>query len=105
MITSKQITKKLNDYLHESLKITSEVAKSVGDSIGIDWDKTDFNQFHQGINIELEHGDANTQTDLIPGPDSTDTSLKIIGKIALAHLDEIPDYYTRLKDMEAGAES
>lgn len=105
MITSKQITKKLNECLSESLKITPEVAKSVGDSIGIDWDKTDFNQFHQGINIELEHGDASAQTDIIPEPDSTDTSLTTVGKIALAHLDEIPDYYTRLKDMEAGAES
>jgi hypothetical protein len=35
----------------------------------------------------------------------TDDDLIVTGKIALAHLNEFPDYYTRLKRMEAEAEA
>lgn len=51
-----------------------------------------------GLGIELEHGSHDPQTDV------THSDYPLTGKIAWAHLKEIPDYYTRLKKMEAEAE-
>jgi hypothetical protein len=48
--------------------------------------------------MELEHGSQNPLTNV------TNDDVIITGKIALAHLNEIPDYYTRLQKMEQEAE-
>ena len=74
-----------------------EDAKKTGIKLGIKWDKFNVDQFRRGMNVELEHGkiDANTNV-------SNDGFL-ITGKIALAHLNEFPDYYDRLKQMEKEA--
>lgn len=78
---------------------TSEEAKAVGEKLGIKWDKFDVEQFRMGMDVELEHGvrDANTNV--------TNNDPVITGKIALAHLNEFPDYYTRLAKMEAEGEA
>jgi hypothetical protein len=47
----------------------------------------------------LEHGTVN-QTTNVTGDDPL-----LTGKIALAHLTEFPDYYTRLAKMEAEAKN
>ncbi len=73
---------------------TTEEAKIIGDQIGIDWAKYDIEQFRRGLTVELEHGMHDMQTDV------SDDGEVITGKIALAHLKEIPDYYTRLEAME-----
>ena len=39
------------------------------------------------------------------GIDATNDDPVVTGKIALAHLRELPDYYTRLAEMEAEASS
>lgn len=77
---------------------STDEAESVGRSIGIKWDKFDVEQFRMGMDVELEHGlvDANTNV--------TNDDPIMTGKIALAHLNEFPDYYTRLKEMEEEAE-
>jgi hypothetical protein len=106
MITSKQIIKKLNESLFlesGAIRISTELARQVGDLLAINWDQVDFDQFHKGINIEFEHGDVNSVTDVIAGPDSSLSSELTAGKIALAHINEIPDYYTRLVRMEKEA--
>ena len=106
MITSKQIIRKLSVRLlqeSEKISISTDLARKVGDLLSIDWNKIDFDQFHKGINIEFEHGDINPVTDVIAGPDSSLSSELSAGKIALAHLTEIPDYYTRLIKMEKDA--
>lgn len=72
--------------------------KDIGGQIGIDWSKTDLEQFRIGLAIELEHGGVDPQTNV------TNDDLIITGKIALAHLNEFPDYYTRLKHLEKEAE-
>jgi hypothetical protein len=74
-------------------------AKAIGEQLGIRWDAFDVEQFRTGLGVELEHGSANPTTDV-----SHDDPL-ITGKIALAHLIEFPDYYTRLAKMETEAES
>jgi len=78
-------------------KITKEVAKKVGDGLDVNWDKYDFDQFFRGINVELEHGTRGEKWNI------TDDDYEDSAKIALAHLDEIPDYYRRLGDMESEA--
>jgi len=80
---------------------TPEEARSIGERIGIDWGtgEVDLDQFRMGLSVELEHGTADPQTDV------THDDELVTGKIALAHLREIPDYYTRLQAMEAEAES
>lgn len=77
---------------------TAEEAKQVGERLGIDWSKFDIEQFRMGLDVELEHGLVNPDTNVTnDGPITT-------GKIALAHLNEFPDYYTRLDKMEKEAE-
>lgn len=78
---------------------TRDQAKTIGDQLGIHWDKFDLEQFSVGLGVELEHGTANQATD-VTGDDAL-----LTGKIALAHLTEFPDYYTRLANMEAEAKS
>ena len=49
------------------------------------------------MNIELEHGLHDIVTNV------SDDDPHITAKIALAHLNEFPDYYTRLEQMEEEA--
>ena len=77
---------------------SADEAKTIGDNLKIDWHKVDLEQFRMGLEVELEHGLRDPETNV------TNDDLIITGKIALAHLNEIPDYYTRLNKMEAEAE-
>lgn len=76
---------------------SAEEAKTIGEQLGVDWSLFDVEQFRMGMDVELEHGlrDPNTN---VTGDDPLMT-----GKIALAHLNEFPDYYTRLDAMEEEA--
>ncbi len=81
---------------------TAEEARQVGETvIGIDWASAPFDvdQFRMGMDVELEHGQHNLMTNV------TDSDPVVTGKIALAHLNEFPDYYTRLARMEAEGEA
>lgn len=73
-------------------------AIQIGDALGIHWDTFDVEQFSMGLNVELEHGQRDPATDV------THDDPLLTGRIALAHLNEIPDYYTRLAVMEKKAE-
>ncbi len=78
--------------------LKTEEAKRIGESLGIDWSKFDVEQYRMGLDIELEHGLVDSHTNV-----TNDDSI-MTGKIALAHLNEFPDYYTRLEEMEKEAE-
>ena len=80
---------------------TQDEAREVGETIGIDWASAPFDveQFRMGMDVELEHGTHDLQTNV------TDSDSIVTGKIALAHLKEFADYYTRLARMEAEAEA
>ena len=82
-------------------KVSAEEAHSVGEQIGIVWliAPFDVEQFRIGMDIEFEHGTHDRATNV------TDDDPVMTGKIALAHLNEFPDYYTRLRQMEAEAEA
>ena len=74
-------------------------AKEIGEKLGINWQVFDVAQFQLGLNVELEHGAVNANTNV------TNHSPMLTGKVALAHLIEIPDYYTRLAMMEQDAKT
>ena len=76
---------------------TTKVAKQIGKKLKINWKKFDIDQFRRGMNVELEHGFDNKITNV------TNDDALITGKIALAHLNEFPDYYDRLEKMEKEA--
>jgi len=77
---------------------TIEEAKRIGESLGINWNKFDVEQFRMGLDVELEHGERDPSTNV------TQDDEVLTGKIAFAHLNEFPDYYTRLQKMESEAE-
>ena len=76
--------------------LSAEDARRVGEQIGIDWATAPFDveQFRAGMDVELEHGLHDIMTNI------TDDDPVVTGKIALAHLNEFPDYYSRLELME-----
>jgi hypothetical protein len=78
---------------------TTDEARRVGEEIGIEWALAPFDveQFRAGMDVELEHGRHDPATDVTNDDDV------MTGKIALAHLNEFPDYYTRLERMEEEA--
>ncbi len=83
---------------HNEKHFTTEQAKEIGEQLGIKWDKFDVEQFRHGMDIELEHGTVDSNTNV------TNDDPLITAKIALAHLNEFADYYDRLDKMEEEAE-
>ena len=79
---------------------TTVEARAGATELGIDFGALgcDLEQFRMGLGVELEHGPRDPETD-VSGDD-----VSVTGKIALAHLTEFPDYYTRLAVMEREAE-
>ncbi|MDO8602405.1 MAG: DUF5661 family protein [Candidatus Omnitrophota bacterium] len=77
---------------------TNEEANKTGEKLGIKWGRFDVDQFRRGMDVELEHGLRDPETN-VTGDDPV-----ITGKIALAHLNEFPDYYDRLEKLEEEAE-
>lgn len=78
-------------------KFSKGDAEEIGKSLSIDWNEVSLDQFTMGINVELEHGSRDHETNV------TDNDGKLTGEIAWAHLKEFPDYYTRLQKMEHAA--
>jgi len=78
-------------------RFSKEDAKQIGNDLGIDWKKFEVEQFQMGLEVELEHGARNPKTNV------TNDAPLLTGRIVLAHLNEIPDYYTRLLKMETTA--
>jgi hypothetical protein len=83
----------------ERKSFTVQEARQIGEQVGINWEAAPFQveQFRRGLDVELEHGLHDPATNV------TDDDPVITGKIALAHLNEFADYYTRLEQMEEEA--
>ena len=79
-------------------EFTKEQARQIGDNLGIDWDVIDIEEFRMGLEVEMEHGSRNSETNV------TNDDEIVTGKIAWAHLNEFADYYTRLDKMEKEAD-
>ncbi len=78
---------------------TTDQARAIATELGIDFGALgcDLEQFRMGLGVELEHGSRD------PGTDVSGDDPNVTGKIALAHLTEFPDYYTRLAVLEREA--
>jgi hypothetical protein len=85
--------------MNKKRQFSTEEARSIGTQLKIDWAEIDLEQFRRGLEVELEHGAIDPETDV------TGNAPLLTGKIAWAHLKEIRDYYSRLDKMEAEAES
>src|SRR5450631_1103267 len=87
--------------MSDEARFTAEDARAAGERIGIDWASSQFDveQFRMGMDVELEHGRQDLETNV------TDDDETVTAKIARAHLNEFPDYYTRLAVMEAEAKT
>ncbi len=79
---------------------TEKEAKKIGERIGINWKRSKFEakQLRMGLHVELEHGKIDPRTNV------SDDDIRTTGRIAWAHLNEFPDYYTRLSKMEKEAD-
>lgn len=84
--------------MSEKKYFTKEQALEWGEKLSIDWKRFDAEQFRMGMDVELEHGLRDPLTNV------TNNDPLMTAKIALAHLIEFPDYYTRLEAMEEEAE-
>jgi hypothetical protein len=78
-------------------QVTEDRARRIGERLGIRWNRFDVEQFRRGMEVELEHGLRDPVTNV------TSDDMMTTGKIALAHLNEFPDYYDRLEIMEEEA--
>ena len=79
-------------------RFSIDKARQIGDALSIDWSKFEVEQFRMGLEVELEHGSRDPETNV------TNDDFLLTGKIAAAHLNEFPDYYTRLAKMEEEAD-
>jgi hypothetical protein len=79
-------------------EFTQQDAKRIGDALGVDWAEVGLDEFLAGLRVELEHGARDPQTNV------TNDDEILTAKIALAHLGEFPDYYSRLAQMEKEAD-
>jgi hypothetical protein len=87
--------------MNEEAHFSAEEARVAGERIGVDWARSPFDveQFRMGMDVELEHGKQDLETNV------TDDDMTVTAKIARAHLNEFPDYYSRLAVMEAEAKA
>ena len=66
-----------------------EDAIYAGEVLNINFKDFTIEEFLDGLNIELEHGKINNKTNV------TNDDLIMTAKIALAHLNEFPNYYNK----------
>lgn len=85
--------------MNKKRQFTTDEARSIGTQLKIDWAQIELEQFRRGLEVELEHGVINSETNV------TGDAPLLTGKIVWAHLKEIPDYYTRLAQMEIEGKS
>jgi putative redox protein len=98
-ITLRKPSREERGHMSGHKQFSIEEARQIGEAIGIDWGSSafDVDQFRRGLDVELEHGLHDLGTNV------TDDDPFVTGKIARAHLNEFPDYYTRLEQMEEQA--
>jgi len=75
--------------------VEKDTSDKIYTDLGLLETSCDKEQFHIGMNVELEHGKVNEFTNV------TNDDLLTTGKIAYAHLKEIPNYYEYLLDAES----
>ena len=75
-------------------QISLEEARRVGEALHIDWGQVNLEEFHQGL--MGHHKEAiDTETGLMY------QGVLLTAKVVLEHVQEFPDYYSRLAKLEA----
>ncbi len=82
--------------MNKRIRFTRDEARPLSSILGVRWEESPFDleQFRQGLDVELEHGRRDPATNV------TDDDPLLTAKIALVHLRELPDFYTRPARME-----
>jgi hypothetical protein len=75
-------------------QISPAEAKRIGESLHIDWDRVELEQFRQGLMGKHPQGTIDPETGL------TYEGVLLTGQVVLAHMEEIPDYFTRLEKLK-----
>lgn len=81
------------------MKITKKQAVDIGKKFNLDFDVVKIDEWHCGLNIELEHGKMFGKIANV-----TNNDIEKTAKIVLAHLIEDPRYYKYLQMMEKNRE-
>jgi sensor domain CHASE-containing protein len=81
--------------MKKKMQISPVEAKQIGESLHIDWNQVDLEQFRQGLMENLE------PVTLDPATGSSFDGVLLTGKVVLAHMQEFPDYFDRLAKLEA----
>ena len=69
------------------MRLLKTKIKKLADKLSVNLDVVSLDTLKMGVKIEMEHGL------IMPKTNVTDDKLMKTLKIALAHLDEFPDYY------------
>lgn len=85
--------------LNKNIKVSKTMSRKYFNKYNIDPKKVDFEQWHNGMNIELEHGSKFGKITNV-----TDDTCDLTAKIVIAHILEFPDYYLRLEKLEKDAD-
>jgi len=91
----------------EGPKITREIARDVGERLGIDWNAVEPAEFRRGLEVEVELAAVDSAAPgIAPGTTAgtADDPLLSAGRIVWTRLREVPDFYTRLDELAAAAE-
>jgi hypothetical protein len=91
----------------ESPMITREIARGVGDRLGVDWNAVEPAEFRRGLEVEVAQAAVNPAPPGIAPETTTGTAddpLLSAGRIVSTRLREVPDFYTRLDELAAAAE-
>jgi uncharacterized protein DUF5661 len=75
-------------------QISTADARRVGESLHIDWEQVNLEEFRQGLMGNHKPGAIDPETGLAY------ESVLLTGKIVLAHIEEFPDYFTRLAKLK-----
>jgi Protein of unknown function (DUF5661) len=79
-------------------QISSDEAKRIGESLHLDLDQVGLEQFRQGLMGKDKRGALDPETG------SAYDGVLLAGKVVLAHMEEFPDYFSRLEKLRAEAD-
>lgn len=79
-------------------KISVEEAKRIGESLYINWDQVDLEEFRQGLMEDERQKPLNS---VLQQPFE---GVLLSGKVVLGHIQEFPDYFNRLEKLKSEAD-
>ena len=75
-------------------QISIDEARRVGESLHLDWEQVDLEEFRQGLMGNHKPGTIDPETGLAY------EDVLLTGKVVLEHMEEFPDYFSRLAKLK-----